>query len=105
MSKRTLAIVDCHDRALHYVQKAIARKRLDLEGLTMVHFDAHPDFTIPLEVDQKILYNKKLLEEKVSIESWIFPLVAAGHVNSGRFLDCLNENYVSSKICIEIISI
>lgn len=81
MSKRTLAVVDCHDRALHYVQKAIARKKLGFEGLTMVHFDAHPDFTIPAEVDQKTLFNKRLLAEKVSIESWIFPLVAAGHVS------------------------
>ena len=71
-----------HDRILHHIHKYIGRKILPMEKITLVHFDAHPDLTIP-DITSEELQNPKHTDfyDKISIESWIVPLIVAGHVD------------------------
>ena len=85
-------IVNDHDRALPFIHKEIGRKNLPLKNITLLHFDAHPDFVISNEITEENIANPKKstrsesdaddsLYSKISIESWIVPLILAGHVD------------------------
>lgn len=75
-------VVDCHDRALHYIHRSIGKKHLPETGSTLIHFDAHPDLAVPKNVDYDNRHNFKQIEELVSIESWIIPLLINGFVST-----------------------
>ena len=57
-----------------------ARNKLPLDGFSMLHFDSHPDMCASTEFRKENLENAEKMREKVSIESWILPLVVAGHL-------------------------
>ena len=46
----------------------------------MLHFDSHPDMCASPDFREENLENAQKMREKVSIESWILPLVVAGHL-------------------------
>lgn len=54
-------------------------KHLPLEGVTLIHFDSHPDMLIPKEMPAETVFQKDELFETISIENWIMPAVYAGH--------------------------
>ena len=42
-----LAVVDDHNEALDFYYKLIARSKIPLKDLCLVHFDSHPDLACP----------------------------------------------------------
>ena len=76
-------IVDDHNDALPKIYRQIGRKACPSENLTMIHFDAHPDLTIP-DISPIDVCNPKLLYDKISIESWIVPALSYGKMSIHR---------------------
>lgn len=40
-------VVEDHDEALVVIYRAIGSKSLPIKGVTLIHFDAHPDLLSP----------------------------------------------------------
>ena len=52
-----MEIVDDHNRALDFIYKLIARKIIPFNGLTLVHYDSHPDLAPPADLPiEQVLY-------------------------------------------------
>ncbi|XP_041376011.1 UPF0489 protein C5orf22 homolog [Gigantopelta aegis] len=75
-------IVEDHNEVVPYIHTYIGSKQLPFEGLTLIHFDSHPDLLIPLNMPADTVFNKHTLYETLSIENWIMPLVYAGHIST-----------------------
>ena len=73
-------IIEDHSDCLYQLQRLLGRGKLPLDGFSMLHFDSHPDMCASLDFKPENLENAVKMREKVSIESWIMPLVIAGHL-------------------------
>ncbi|OQR67062.1 UPF0489 protein C5orf22-like [Tropilaelaps mercedesae] len=74
-------VVEYHHHAIQHIHRQIARKKLRFEANTMVHFDSHPDLCFPRPFDPDRIFEKDYVYDNVNIESWILPLVYAGHLS------------------------
>lgn len=74
-------IVEDHNDALEYIYKEIGTKRIKFSDLTMIHFDSHPDLSLP-DINADDVFSKKKLFDNLSIENWICPAVYAGHLSN-----------------------
>lgn len=72
-------VVEFHHEVLPHIYRSIGSKHLPLTGMTLVHFDSHPDMVIPKDMPADTVYRKEELFDALSIESWIMPAVYAGH--------------------------
>lgn len=72
-------VVEDHHHVLPFIYRNIGSKHLPLEGITLIHFDSHPDMLIPKDMPAETVYEKDELLETISIENWIMPAVYAGH--------------------------
>lgn len=72
-------VVEPHSDALAHIYRAIGSKKLDFEGLLMVHLDAHPDLVIPPKFEPQRVRDREHVFSSIDIESWIMPAVVAGH--------------------------
>ena len=80
MSDRfNIHIVEDHNEALEHIYKEIGTKRLKFSDLTMIHFDSHPDLSLP-DINADDIFSKQKLFDYLSIENWICPAVYAGHL-------------------------
>lgn len=70
-----------HDEVLYYIHRAIASRHIGSEGITILHFDSHPDLTVPLKMTADSVFDREKLYEEISIADWILPAVYAGHVS------------------------
>ncbi|CAK8673278.1 UPF0489 protein C5orf22-like [Clavelina lepadiformis] len=75
-------VVEYHNEALEHVYRAIGSKFLPLKGLTLLHFDSHPDLGVPARLSCDDVFEKEVLFEMISIESWLIPAVFAGHIHT-----------------------
>eukprot|EP00656_Telonema_subtile_P015569 TRINITY_DN18185_c0_g1_i1.p1 TRINITY_DN18185_c0_g1~~TRINITY_DN18185_c0_g1_i1.p1 ORF type:complete len:197 (+),score=35.65 TRINITY_DN18185_c0_g1_i1:201-791(+) len=73
-------VVEDHDEVLPHIHAAIRRKRLPWSGISIVHFDAHPDMLAPEGMDSEVVFDAHELYDTTGIADWILPLVYAGHV-------------------------
>ncbi|XP_068724496.1 UPF0489 protein C5orf22-like isoform X2 [Montipora capricornis] len=74
-------ICENHDEVLYYIHRAIASRHISFENITVLHFDSHPDLTIPLNMAADTVFKQEKLYEEISIADWILPAVYAGHIN------------------------
>lgn len=72
-------VVEDHDEALGPLLRAMGSRRLPLADNVLLHFDAHPDLLLPMDMPAADVFRKEALREQVSIASWILPLVFGGH--------------------------
>lgn len=72
-------VVDDHNDALRHIYREIGSKHLPLYGNVLLHFDAHPDLSIPKDMPADYVYEKEQLFDSLSIENWILPAAYAGH--------------------------
>jgi len=78
--KIPVSIIEDHSDCLFQLQRLLGRNKLPLSGFAMLHFDSHPDMCASPDFREENLENAQKMREKVSIESWILPLVVAGHL-------------------------
>ena len=74
-------IVDDHNDVLPHIYRAIGSKRVPPCGLTLLHFDSHPDAGLPLDLTPEDVGHPPTLFDKVSISEFIMPAVYAGHIS------------------------
>ncbi|XP_050433568.1 UPF0489 protein C5orf22 [Adelges cooleyi] len=72
-------VVDDHNDALQYMYREIGSKHLPLYGNVLLHFDSHPDLSVPKDMPADYVYEKEQLFDSLSIENWILPAAYAGH--------------------------
>lgn len=80
-AKLPIWICENHDEVLYYIHRAIASRHIAFEGLTVLHFDSHPDLTVPVKMAADAVFEQSELYEEISIADWILPAVYAGHVS------------------------
>ena len=80
-------VVDDHNEVLDALYKGIRRGLLPFAGLSMVHFDAHPDMSAPKALPADLVFNDpeeflhRLRNSETGIADWILPFVYGGHLN------------------------
>ncbi len=74
-------LVEDHNNVLELIYKEIGTKRLNTTGLTLLHFDSHPDLGIPANLKADDILNKHIVLDSLSIENWILPAVFAGYIS------------------------
>lgn len=77
-----LYIVEDHNEALNFILRGIGSKHLSFNGNLLIHFDSHPDLLLSEDLKPDDVFSKENLLTKVSIETWILPLVFAEHVST-----------------------
>lgn len=77
--KIPIFIVENHNEVLEFVYRCLGSRHLPLNNNTIIHFDSHPDMTIPRNMPSEYVFNKEKLLEALSIENWIMPTCFAGH--------------------------
>ncbi|KAF5298159.1 hypothetical protein FQA39_LY02583 [Lamprigera yunnana] len=77
--KIPIFVAEYHNEVLPFIYRNMGSKYLPLEGLTLIHFDSHPDMLIPNEMPAETVYDKNALFDVISIENWLMPGVYAGH--------------------------
>ncbi|CAG4977979.1 unnamed protein product [Parnassius apollo] len=78
--KIPIYVVEEHNDALQFIYAAIGGKKLPVEGITLLHLDAHPDMLIDRKLKGEEARAGKSLLPLLQIENWIVPAAAAGHV-------------------------
>lgn len=77
--KIPIFIVENHNEVLEFVYRCLGSRHLPFQNNTMVHFDSHPDMTIPRNMPSEYVFDKEKLFDALSIENWIMPTCFAGH--------------------------
>lgn len=72
-------IVENHNEVLEFVYRCFGARYLPFQGNRLVHFDSHPDMTVPRNMPAEFVHDKDLLLDTLSIENWIMPAAYAGH--------------------------
>ncbi|XP_078732070.1 UPF0489 protein C5orf22 homolog isoform X2 [Lampetra fluviatilis] len=74
------AIERCRGAVLPHIYRAMGSRHLPMEGLTLLHVDAHPDLLLPVSLPARTVHDPHTLFSELSIENWVLPAVFAGHV-------------------------
>lgn len=74
-------IVENHNEVLEFILRCLGSRHLPFENNKIIHFDSHPDMTIPKYMPAEFVRDKAKLLEAVSIENWLMPIAYAGHFN------------------------
>ena len=80
-------IVEDHNEALSAIYKAIRRRLLAMSNISMLHFDSHPDLSVPKYIRPELIFEDPeetlhlLRNSESGIADWIIPLIYGGHLN------------------------
>jgi hypothetical protein len=79
-------LVEEHSEALLCLQRSMRRQVLPMKNIKIIHYDAHPDLSIPQKLTPDLVYRPNelldiLRNTESGIAEWMMPLVYAGHVN------------------------
>lgn len=97
--KIPIFIVEDHNHVLEFIYRCLGARRLPFGGNKIIHFDSHPDLTIPKSMPAEFVRNKEKLLESLSIENWLMPTTYAGHISVGDhllsriFINFAKKNY------------
>lgn len=72
-------IVENHNEVLEFIYRCLGARYLPFQANQLVHFDAHPDMTVPRNMPSAFVHDKNRLLDTLSIENWIMPTAFAGH--------------------------
>lgn len=79
--KLPVIICEWHQHVLPFIHRGIASRHLPSTGLQILHFDAHPDLTFPVNKPAADCFDKDALYDQIEIADWILPLCFEGHLN------------------------
>ena len=91
-------LCEYHQEVLRYIYRGIGSKYLPFSGITMLHFDSHPDLMAPLDMKAESVFDKEVLFDVVSIADWILPAVYAGHIKKVIWIKAPWSQQISDKI-------
>lgn len=80
-SKIPIFIVEDHNDVLEFIYRCLGSRRIPFKGNKILHFDSHPDMTIPKHLPAEYVRDKDKLLESLSIENWLMPAAYAGHIS------------------------
>lgn len=80
--KIPIFIVENHNEVLSFIYRCFGSRHLPMTNNLMIHFDSHPDMTIPREMPAEFVWDKTKLLDYVSIENWMMPMCFAGHLST-----------------------
>lgn len=72
-------IVENHNDVLEFIYRCLGARYLPFQNVALLHFDAHPDMTVPRDMPATHTRDKSQLLAALSIENWIMPACYAGH--------------------------
>ena len=70
-----------HHLVLDHIFRMAGRNKIPLSGNCLVHLDSHPDLLLPQNITHQQMTDRQVLNEKLSIESWILPGVYWGLID------------------------
>lgn len=73
-------VVEDHNDVLQFVYRCLGARRIPFTANKMIHFDSHPDMTIPKSLPIEHVRDKDKLLGALSIENWLMPVAYAGHL-------------------------
>ena len=91
-------LCEYHQEVLRYIYRGIGSKFLPFSGITLLHFDSHPDLMAPLDMKAESVFDKEVLFDVVSIADWILPAVYAGHIKKVIWIKAPWSQQISDKI-------
>lgn len=77
--KIPIFIVEDHNDVLLFIYRCLGSNHIRFTNNTIVHFDSHPDLTIPKHMPAEYVRNKDQLFGALSIENWLMPAAYAGN--------------------------
>lgn len=80
-SKIPIFIVEDHNEVLEFIYRCLGSLHMPFQNNKIIHFDSHPDMTIPRYMPAEFVTQKDKLLDALSIENWLMPTVYAGHFN------------------------
>lgn len=72
-------VVEDHNDVLQFVYRCLGARRIPFTANKIIHFDSHPDMTIPKYMPAEYVRDKEKLLNALSIENWLMPVAYAGH--------------------------
>lgn len=91
-------ICEYHQEVLRFIYRAIGSKHLPFAGITMLHFDSHPDLMVPADLKADNAYDKDFLFDTLSIADWILPTVYVGHVRKVIWIKPAWSRQIDDKV-------
>lgn len=79
--KIPIFVVENHNDVLHFIYRCLGARRIPFSANKILHFDSHPDMTIPKSMPAEFVRDKDKLLDTVSIENWLMPAVYGGHID------------------------
>lgn len=79
--KIPIFVVEDHNDVLRFIYRCLGARRIPFTANKIIHFDSHPDMTIPKSMPVEFVRNKEKLFETLSIENWLMPIAYAGHID------------------------
>lgn len=79
--KIPIFIVEDHNNVLEFIYRCLGARRIPFTGNKIIHFDSHPDMTIPKYMPAEFVRDREKLLTTLSIENWLMPAAYAGHID------------------------
>lgn len=79
--KVPIFVVEDHNDVLRFMYRCLGARRIPFAANKILHFDSHPDMTIPKSMPAEFVRDKVKLFDTLSIENWLMPVAYAGHIN------------------------
>lgn len=79
--KIPIFVVEDHNDVVQFIYRCLGAHRIPFNGNKIIHFDSHPDMTIPKYMPAEYCKDKEKLLDSLSIENWLMPMTYAGHID------------------------
>lgn len=79
--KIPIFVVEDHNDVLQFIYRCLGAHRIPFAQNKIIHFDSHPDMTIPKYMPAEFVRDREKLLQSLSIENWLMPVAYAGHID------------------------
>lgn len=79
--KIPIFVVEDHNDVLQFIYRCLGAHRIPFTQNKIIHFDSHPDMTIPKYMPAEFVRDREKLLQSLSIENWLMPVAYAGHID------------------------
>lgn len=79
--KIPIFVVEDHNDVLQFIYRCLGAHRIPFKNNKIIHFDSHPDMTIPKYMPAEFVRDREKLLQSLSIENWLMPVAYAGHID------------------------